>query len=37
LPSDVKKVQNEFANIEGIQRMISTSIGPSAYIAGEDK
>jgi len=37
LPSDVNKVQNEFKNMAGIKQTISTSIGPSAYIVGEDK
>lgn len=35
-PSDVEKVQNEFKNTSGIQQIITTSIGPSAYIVGEN-
>ena len=36
LPSDVKKVQSEFQNMKGIKQIISTGIGPSAYIVGEN-
>ena len=36
LPSDIKKAKNEFKNISGIQQIITTAIGPSAYIVGED-
>jgi len=36
LPSDIKKAKNEFKNISGIQQIITTAIGPSAYIVGEN-
>lgn len=36
LPSDVKKAQKEFENMSGIKQIIHTSIGPSAYIVGEN-
>jgi len=36
LPSDVEKVQKDFENVSGIQQIITTSIGPSAYIIGEN-
>jgi len=36
LPSEVEKIKKEIENIPGIQQIISTAIGPSAYIIGEN-
>ena len=35
LPSEVKKIESEFAHMQGIIQIIHTAIGPSAHILGE--